>query len=101
LGWAGVEGGVGVLGDAGLPAIERIGSERRSDVYPLVEILRQDQIARSGVLGQITRPRLRLRAAARERLYEEGRCDYAARDHRGYCEKFCMHRCSPIVFVGI
>src|SRR5262249_57694908 len=74
--------------------IKRIGSERRSDVYPFVEILRQDQIAGGGVLGQLTG--LRLRAAARERLHEEGRCDYAARDNRSHCEKFCAHRCSPI-----
>src|SRR5215831_15409096 len=76
---------------------KRIGSERRSDVYPFVEILRQDQIAGGGVLGQLTG--LCLRAAARERLYEEGRCDRTARNQRGHCQKFCAHRCSPIALV--
>ena len=88
-----------ILREAGLAAIKRIGSERRSDVYPFVEILRQDQIAGGGVLGQLAG--LCLRAAARERLYEEGRCDYAAREQRGYCEKSCAHRCSPIALLGI
>src|SRR5262249_34311966 len=78
-------------------AIKRIGSERRSDVYPFVEILRQGQIAGGGILGQLTG--LYLRAAARERLYEEGRCDRTAHNQRGYGQKFSAHRCSPIALV--
>jgi len=75
---AGLDVDVVILREAGLAAIERIGSERRSDVYPFAEILRQDEIAGGGVLGQLTG--LRLRAAARERLYEEGCHDNAARN---------------------
>src|SRR5262249_20147544 len=69
-----------ILGEAALTAIERIGSERRSDVYPFLEILRQDQIARCGILRQITRPGLRLRAATGERLCVHGYYNQAARN---------------------
>src|SRR5262245_10475015 len=64
-----------ILREPGLAAIERVGSERRSDVHPFVEILRQNQIARRGVLGQIARLGLRLRAGAGEPLREYGGCN--------------------------
>src|SRR6266436_3402757 len=51
--------------ETGHAVIEGVGSERRSDVYPLVEVLRQDQIARGGVLRQIARPRLRTTSSKR------------------------------------
>src|SRR5260370_28239233 len=80
------------LGKAGFAAIKSVGSEWRSDVHPFVEILRQDQVASGAILWQITRPGLRLCAAASERLYEEGCRDYAAHNQCGHCQKFLRHR---------
>ena len=42
-----------------LQGIDRVGPERRADVYPLLEALRRDQIARSRMLSWITRLRRR------------------------------------------
>src|SRR5262249_45010309 len=49
-----------ILWEPCMAAIERVGSQRRSNIYPFVEILRQNQIAGGGVFGQITRLNLRL-----------------------------------------
>src|SRR5262249_16092592 len=43
--WAGLHLDVLKFREPSLPAIKRVGSEWRSDVHPLVEILREDQIA--------------------------------------------------------
>src|SRR5580704_8696985 len=57
-----------ILREAGLAVVKRVGSERRSQVDPFVEILRQNQIAGGSVLGQVTRPGWGLRAGTGEPL---------------------------------
>jgi hypothetical protein len=84
-----------ILREPGVAVIKRVGSEWRSDVHPFVEILRQNQIAGGGVLGQITRPRLRLRAAAGEPLCEYGCHNHGSSNQHSYhCESYA-HCCSP------
>src|SRR5215831_13272544 len=69
---------------ASLATIKRNWSKRRSDVHPFAPVLRQEQIPGSGVLGQITRPRLRLRPAPGKRLCQHGYHNCAARGRRSY-----------------
>src|SRR3546814_3750742 len=53
------DGHVVELREIGLAAVELVGREWRAHIDPLVEVLRQDQIARFRILGWITRLRRR------------------------------------------
>src|SRR5262249_11724781 len=92
---------VGFFGTS-LAAIKRNWRERRSDIHPFMEILRQQQLAGSIVLGQVTRPGLRLRAAAGEPLREYRGCHDHGTRYRYSCRwRAYTHRCSPCLWTGL
>src|SRR5262249_60349971 len=88
------------LRETGHPAIERVGSERRSDIHPFVVVLRQDQLARGGVLGKFTRLCGRVRVAGGGPLCEHGGDDSAAGKERCTAQYFFKQRSSPVTLPG-
>ena len=72
-----------ILWKIGFAAIKRVGSEWRSDEYPLAPILRQEQIAIGVVLRQITVGRTLVIRGQRTWLLRENNCCDGPRKNGG------------------